>query len=61
MTRARNFDHAVALKIAVDVVATNRCFNLIEVFKPQIFEQTNFFGEALLRVGYALILGRLHL
>ena len=60
VTRARNLDHAVALEVAVDVVATNCCFNLVEVFQPQIFKQTYFFGEALLCVGYAVREARIH-
>ena len=54
MSRAGNFNHAIAFKVAVNVVALNCRFNFVEVFKSQVFEQSNFVGEALLRVGNAM-------
>jgi len=38
VARAGNFNYSVAFEVAIDVVTLDRCFNLVEVFKPQVLE-----------------------
>ena len=42
----RDVDHAGALVVAVDVVAIDRGFDLVEVLEPELFEQLDLVGEA---------------
>ena len=60
MSCARNFDHTIALKVAIDVVSLDCRFNLVHVLEAKVFEQTNLIRKPLLRVGDSVRQARVH-
>ena len=60
MERGGDVDDARAFEVAVDVVATNRGFDFVQVLQAQILENGHLFGEALLGIRDAVRQRRLH-
>ena len=55
-----DIDHAGALVVAIDVVALDGRFDLVEVLQAQLFEQRQFLRESFLAVGNTVGEARLH-